>query len=201
MLRHIRVGGLWHAQDMATIGYARVSTSEQDVATQERALRAAGADRLFMDEGVSSRKRNRPQWLACRDYLRAGDVLLVYRLDRLAGTTDYMIQLLNELGNAGIQVRSLTEPEIDTTSPMGRALFGVVAVFAQLRVDTIRQNTVDGLERARAEGRVGGRPSKQTKEKIAAAHALRADGITLRSIADTLGVSEATVRRMLANEA
>lgn len=182
---------------MTTIGYARVSTADQDAATQVDALHAAGADRVYTDVGASSRRRDRPEWLACRDYLRAGDVLLVYRLDRLAGSTDHMIELINELGESGIDVRSLTEPAIDTTSPMGRALFGMVAVFAQLRVDTIRQNTIDGLERARRAGRIGGRPRKQTEEKIAAARALRTEGASLRSIAAALAVSESTVRRML----
>ncbi|SJM61008.1 recombinase family protein [Agrococcus casei] len=182
---------------MALIGYGRTSTPEQDAGVQLDALTAAGAERVFLDAGQSSRKRDRPEWIECRKYLRAGDVLLVYRLDRLAGSTDMMIELIHELGESGIHVRSLTEPEIDTTSPMGRALFGMVAVFVQLRVDTIRQNTRDGLARARSHGRIGGRPSVQTPEMIAAAAALRGGGASFRRIAAQLNVSEATVRRML----
>src|SRR3546814_14584356 len=91
------------------------------------------------------------------DYLRAGDVLLVRRLDRLGGTERILIETLHELEDKGVDIKSLTEPVIDTTTPMGRALFGIVAVFAQLRVVPIRENTRLGLEYARAPGRFSGR--------------------------------------------
>lgn len=132
------------------------------------------------------------------DYLRAGDTLLVYRLDRIAGTTSSVIQVVGDLGERGINLRSLTEPEIDTTSSMGEALFGIVAVFAQLRVDTIRQNTIDGLAHARAQGRVGGRPTVMTPERVDAARRLRAAGTSLDAIARLLGVGRASVTRALA---
>lgn len=80
------------------IGYARTSTTEQDPGVQVDALTTAGAARVFVDAGASSRRRDRPEWIACDDYLRAGDVLLVYRLDRLAGSTDHMIELIHGLG-------------------------------------------------------------------------------------------------------
>ena len=147
------------------VGYARVSTSEQNPAAQEAELRAAGAERVFVDHGESSRAADRPQWLACLDYLREGDTLAVWRLDRLAGTQTLAIETITELHERGVQIKSLTEPDIDTT-PMARALFGIVAVFAQLRVDTIRENTRAGLARARSEGRVGGRPTVMTPAKV-----------------------------------
>jgi DNA invertase Pin-like site-specific DNA recombinase len=84
---------------------------------------------------------DRPQWLACLDYLRPGDILKVRRLDRLAGSERILIETLQELDARQVNIVSLTEPMIDTTTPMGRALYGIVAVFAQLRVDTIRENT------------------------------------------------------------
>lgn len=148
------------------VGYARVSTSDQDAGAQEQALTAAGAVRVFVDRGASSRRADRPQWLACLDYLREGDTLAVWRLDRLAGTQTLAIETITELHERGVQIKSLTEPDIDTTTPMGRALFGIVAVFAQLRVDTIRENTRAGLARARSEGRVGGRPTVMTPAKV-----------------------------------
>ena len=135
------------------VGYARVSTHEQDPGAQVEALRAAGAARVFVDHAQSSRRADRPQWLACLDYLRSGDTLVVWRLDRLAGTTTMAVEVINDLHERGVHIKSVTEPDIDTTTPMGRALFGIVAVFAQLRVDTIRENTRAGLARARAEGR------------------------------------------------
>ena len=180
------------------VGYARVSTREQNATTQEAALRAAGAVRVFVDHGESSRRRDRPQWVACMDYLRSGDTLLVYRLDRIAGTTSSVIQVITDLGERGINLRSLTEPEIDTTSPMGKALFGIVAVFAQLRVDTIRQNTIDGLAHARSQGRVGGRPTVMTPQRTEAAVQLRAAGKTTEQIAVALGVGRASVTRAFA---
>ena len=96
-----------------------------------------------------------------------------------------------------MNIKSLTEPMIDTTTPMGRALFGMVAVFAQLRVDTIRENTMRGLAHAKAQGRVGGRPSKMTPEKIAQAQRMRAENHSLDHIAAVLSVGKSTVARAL----
>ncbi len=183
---------------MTTVGYARVSTRDQDPASQERELTAAGAVRVFVDHGESSRFRDRPQWLACLDYLRPGDTLIVRALDRIAGTTTMAIQTITELHERGVNIKSLTEPDIDTTTPMGRALFGIVAVFAQLRVDTIRDNTRRGLEHARTKGRFGGRPTVMSAERVAAAVQLRATGTSITAIARTLGVGASSVTRALA---
>lgn len=180
------------------VGYARVSTREQNPAAQEAELRAAGATRVFVDRGESSRIKDRPQWRACIDYLREGDTLVVRALDRIAGSEKMAIETINELGERGVLIRSLTEPAIDTTTPMGRALYGVVAVFAQLRVDTIRENTRRGLAHARAQGRVGGRPSVMTPERVAAAVRMRADGQSVAHIAKVLGVGASSVARALA---
>ena len=180
------------------VGYARVSTREQNPGAQEAALRTAGAVKVFVDHGESSRRRDRPQWVACMDYLQPGNTLVVYRLDRIAGSTSSVIQVITDLGERGINLRSLTEPEIDTTTPMGKALFGIVAVFAQLRVDTIRQNTIDGLAHARSQGRVGGRPTVMTPDRVEAAMRLRESGQTLDQIARALGVGRASVARAMA---
>lgn len=182
---------------MSIVGYARVSTREQDAAAQEAELVAAGAVRVFVDRGESSRVRDRPQWLACLDYVRAGDTLVVRRLDRIAGSERMAIETISELHERGVNIKSLTEPDIDTTTPMGRALFGIVAVFAQLRVDTIRENTRRGLEHARAQGRVGGRPTVMTPERTAAAVRMRAQGDSLAAIARVLGVGASSVARAL----
>jgi DNA invertase Pin-like site-specific DNA recombinase len=179
------------------VGYARVSKRDQNPAAQEAELRAAGAIRVFVDHGESSRVTERPQWLACLDFLRAGDTLMVRRLDRVAGSETMAIQTISELHDRGINIKSLTEPDIDTTTPMGRALFGIVAVFAQLRVDTIRDNTKRGLAHARAEGRVGGRPSVMTPERIEQALRMRADGQSIVQIATVLGVGKSSVSRAL----
>src|SRR6218665_2514648 len=102
-----------------------------------------------------------------------------------------------ELHERGVNIKSLTEPDIDTTTPMGRALFGIVAVFAQLRVDTIRDNTRRGLAHARAQGRVGGRPSVMTPERTAAAVRMREQGQSIAPSARVLGGGGSSVSRAL----
>lgn len=152
---------------------------------------------MFVDHGESSRVADRPQWLACLDYLRPGDTLKVRRLDRLAGSERILIETLQDLDTRQVNIVSLTEPMIDTTTPMGRALYGIVAVFAQLRVDTIRDNTRRGLDYARSQGRVGGRPSVMTPERVATAERMRAEHHSWESIARVLGVGASSVRRVL----
>mgnify|MGYP001556150570 CR=1 FL=1 len=179
------------------VGYARVSKREQNPDAQAAELRAAGCERVFIDHGESSRVTDRPQWLACLDYLRPGDTLKVRRLDRLAGSERILIETLQNLDTRQVNIVSLTEPMIDTTTPMGRALYGIVAVFAQLRVDTIRDNTQRGLDYARSQGRVGGRPSVMTTERIATAELMRIERQSWESIGRVLGVGASSVRRAL----
>lgn len=182
---------------MSVIGYARVSTREQNPQAQEAELRDAGATKVFTDHGESSRTAARPQWQACLDYLRPGDVLLVRKLDRLAGTERMVIEVIHSLDERGVDIKSLTEPQIDTTTAMGKALFGVVAVFAQLRVDTIRENTKLGLEHARKQGRVGGRPTVISDDKVELGRRMRAAGASYTTIGQAAGVSKTTAYRML----
>lgn len=139
---------------MSQVGYARVSTRDQNPGSQEAALREAGCERVFIDRGESSRISDRPEWVACLDYLRPGDTLVILALDRIAGTELMAIELIRDLGRRGIRLRSLTEPflDVDTSTPMGEAIVGIMAVLAQLRVSTIRENTRRGLAHARAQG-------------------------------------------------
>lgn len=184
---------------MAMIGYGRVSTKDQRSDPQRAELEAAGCEKIFIDHGVSSRIRDRPEWLALIDYARPGDVLVVRKLDRLAGTGTMMLGIAGQLEDMRVDLRSLMEPQIDTTSAMGRAFFGFAAVLAQLRVDSIRENTMAGLAYARSQGRVGGRPSVMTPERTAQALRMReVEELSLRQIARVLGVGESSVRRALA---
>lgn len=185
---------------MSTIGYARVSTREQNPDAQEAELTEVGAERVFIDHGESSRIADRPQWVACLDYLRPGDTLVIRALDRIAGTELMAIELIRDLGRRGIRLRSLTEPflDVDTSTPMGEAIVGIMAVLAQLRVSTIQENTRRGLAFARAQGRVGGRPSVMTPERVAAALRMRAQGDSIATIARTFGVGASSVSRALA---
>lgn len=187
----------WHHEGMAIIGYARVSTRDQNPDYEEHALRESGAEKVFVEK-ASSRKRDRAQWLACLGYLRPGDELLVHRLDRLSGSW-HLFQLMAELGERGVSVRSLTEPvAIDPSTPMGRAMYGMIAVFAQLRIDTIQENTRAGLAYAKLQGRIGGRPTVMTPERRAAAQAMRATGASFAAIGQALGVSRATATKLAA---
>ncbi|MGB3374168.1 MAG: recombinase family protein [Microbacterium sp.] len=185
---------------MSQVGYARVSTRDQNPGSQEAALREAGCERVFVDRGESSRIADRPEWVACLDYLREGDTLVILALDRIAGTELMAIELIRDLGRRGIRLRSLTEPflDVDTSTPMGDAIVGIMAVLAQLRVSTIRENTRRGLAHARAQGRVGGRPSVMTPERVKAAIKMRDQDMSIAEIARTFGVGASSVSRALA---
>ena len=184
---------------MAIIGYARVSTREQNPEAQEAELQTAGAERLFVDHGESSRTADRPQWIEGLNYLRPGDTLVIRALDRIAGTELLAIELIRDLGRRGVRLKSLTEPflDVDTSTPMGEAIVGIMAVLAQLRVSTIRENTRRGLTHARNQGRIGGRPTVMTPERIETAVRMRAERDSYAKIARTLGVGETSVRRAL----
>ena len=188
---------------MSQVGYARVSTRDQNPGSQEAALREAGCERVFVDRGESSRIADRPEWVACLDYLREGDTLVILALDRIAGTELMAIELIRDLGRRGVRLRSLTEPflDVDTSTPMGEAIVGIMAVLAQLRVSTIRENTRRGLAHARAQGRVGGRPSVMTPERIKAAVKMRDQDMSIAEIARTFGVGASSVSRALAKHA
>jgi len=184
---------------MTLVGYARVSTREQNPASQVAELEAAGCKRVFVDHGESSRIAQRPEWVACLDYLRPGDVLVFRALDRIAGSERMAIDTLMQLRDRGVEVRSLTEAAIDTTTAAGTFVYSIMAALAQLRVDTIRENTMRGLAHARAQGRVGGRPTVMTPEKVAAARRLReaTPPQSYAQIARVLGVGATSVRRAL----
>ena len=179
------------------VGYARVSTSDQDVALQLDALRGAGVERIFKDVGSGSLK-HRPQLDECLDRLRAGDTLVVWKLDRLARSLGNLIELVLKLDRRGVAVRSLTEP-IDTTSAMGRFQLQLLGALAELERGLIQERTRAGLEAARARGRTGGRTPAVTKRTLAAALAMLEQGeLTMSEIAAELGVGRSTLNRHLA---
>jgi len=182
---------------MAVIGYARVSTADQNAQLQLDALKEAGATRIFTDHGVSGSTASRPQLDACLDHLRKGDVLTVWKLDRLGRNTRHVLEVVDEITSRGIGFRSLTEG-LHTEGAMGKAMLTIMAAFAQLERDTMIERTRAGLVAAAANGRKGGRPRKVDDADAAKARSLRDKGITASDIGKMLGVSRATVYRYLA---
>ncbi len=178
------------------IGYARVSTTEQDPALQLDALRAAGCARIFSDH-ASGAVSERPELTRVLDHLRTGDTLVVWKLDRLGRSLRHLIDLVRTLEQRDVAFRCLQE-SIDTTTPGGRLVFHVFAALAEFERDLIRERTYAGLAAARARGRRGGRPAVMTPQKSAVARQMYdAREHTVAAIAATLGVSRATVYRSL----
>jgi len=176
------------------VGYARVSTADQNVDLQSDALAAAGCQRVFMYTASGS-LADRPQLTACLDYVRDGDTLVVWRLDRLGRSLPHLIDTVRALADRGVGFRSVQEA-IDTTTPGGRLVFHVFAALAER--DLIRERTHAGLAAARARGRVGGRKPALTLAKAKAARDLYdAGGTTVADIARVVGCSRATLYRHL----
>lgn len=180
------------------VGYARISTTDQVLDLQLDALRAAGCVRCFSDTASGS-TTDRPDLTRALDYVRPGDTLVVWKLDRLGRSLPHLIETVQALEERGIGFKSLQEA-LDTTTPGGRLIFHVIGAMAQFERDLIRERTHAGLAAARARGRVGGRPRVLTPEKLKAAQQLRAAGeLNVSEIAKTLSVSRASVYRALAD--
>ena len=178
------------------VGYARVSTQEQDLALQLDALKAAGCRKVF-EEKASGAQRERPALKAALDYMRQGDTLVVWKLDRLARSLKQLIETIEDLGTRGIGLRSLTEA-IDTTTAGGKLVFHIFAALAELERGVIRERTLAGLQAARARGRTGGRPPALSPKDVAAAKALLKDPeITVAEVARRLAVAPSTLYRHL----
>lgn len=179
------------------IGYARVSTEEQNLDLQRAALSAAGCERICEDHGVSGGSVRRPGLSEALDALGDGDVLVVWKLDRLGRSLPHLVGLLDELGKRGIGFASITE-SIDTTTAGGRLVFHMMAALAEFERSVIVERTKAGMSAARRRGKRLGRPVKLTPEHLAHARALLATGEhTRRSVAALLGVDESTLRRGL----
>ena len=173
---------------MALIGYARVSTAEQGTALQTDALSKAGCERVFEDT-ASGAKSVRPGLAAALAYLRGGDVLAVWRLDRLGRSMPHLIETIAALETRGVGFRSLTE-NIDTTTPGGRLIFHVFGALGQFERDLIRERTKAGLTAAAARGRKGGRKPVVTADKLQRAREHIGNGLNVREAATRLKVSK-----------
>lgn len=178
------------------VGYARVSTQEQNLALQRDALKSAGCGRVFVEK-ASGAQRDRPELKAAIDYMRDGDTLVVWKLDRLARSLKQLIETVENLGQRGIGLRSITE-SIDTGTSGGKLIFHVFGALAEFERSVIRERTQAGLKAARARGRVGGRPAALTDADLTEARALLSNpDISVAQVAKRLGIAESTLYRHL----
>lgn len=184
---------------MAIVGYARVSTTGQDYETQVEKLRAHGADPIF-SEKKSGLDGKRPKLEECLQYVRKGDVLMVTKLDRLARSTADLYRIVSQLEAKGVAFKVLDDDQVDTSNRTGKLVMGILALIAEFETDIRKERQMEGIAKAKAEGRMGGRPKLITNDMEAEMKALRADGLSIRKIAATVGVSKASVQKLLERE-
>lgn len=177
------------------IGYARVSTQDQNLDGQMDALGEAGCEKIFQDIASGARS-DRPGLSEATEYARPGDVIVCAKLDRVARSLPHLISLMNGLEHRKIGFRSLSE-DLDTTSPGGRLVFHIFGAIAEFERDLIRERTRAGLAAARRRGRIGGRPRAMTDQKLDAAKRLLSSGSSAKEVAETIGVSVPTLYRHL----
>ena len=182
--------------DITLVGYARVSTVDQNPQLQHDALAAGGCSRVFTDK-ASGAASDRPQLAAALDFLRDGDTLVVWRLDRLGRSLKHLLEVVTALDERGVGFKSIHE-SIDTTTSTGRLVFHIFGALAEFERDLIKDRTTAGLAAARARGRVGGRKPVLTGQQIQVARSMYATGdSTVADIAKVLRVSRATIYRHL----
>jgi DNA invertase Pin-like site-specific DNA recombinase len=178
------------------IGYARVSTSDQTLDLQKDALDKAGCSKIFTDT-ASGAKAERIGLDQAVSYVRKGDTLVVWRLDRLGRSLPHLIETITSLNNRGIGFKSITE-SIDTTTSGGKLIFHIFGALAEFERDIIRERTHAGLTAARARGRLGGRPKALNPKKAQQAQTLYNDKKhTIDEICRTLNISRATLYRYI----
>jgi DNA invertase Pin-like site-specific DNA recombinase len=177
-------------------GYARVSTDDQTTALQIEALKKAGCKTIFKDDGISGATTKRPALLRCLKKLEHGDVLIVWKLDRLGRSLRDLITMLDDLKQRGVKFRSLTEA-IDTETPTGRAMWQMIGVLAELERSLISERTRAGVSAAKRRGVKFGRKPKLSPQQIAHARKLIDEGQRRDDVATLLNVDRTTLYRAL----
>lgn len=178
------------------IGYARVSTQDQNPELQVDALKLAGCEEVFQEK-LTGKLRERPELTTCLRTLRKGDTLVVWKLDRLARSLKDLVEIIHDLDARGVGFKSLTE-SIDTTNSGGKLIFHIFGALAEFEHSLIRERTIAGLEAARARGRKGGRKPAMTKSDIQKAKAMLQDPlITKKEVAAHFKVSRVTLNASL----
>lgn len=184
-----------HKDYSMLIGYARVSTQDQNLEPQTEALTKAGCKKIFEDK-ISGSRAEGPGLAKAQEALREGDTLVVWKLDRLGRSVKHLVDLVGELHKQGVQFKSLTDA-IDTGTASGRFFFHVMASLAEMEREFTIERTRAGLEAARQLGRKGGRKRQMTESKIKSAKKLLASGVPPRDVATNLGVSVPTLYRWI----
>jgi DNA invertase Pin-like site-specific DNA recombinase len=185
--------------NLMKIGYARISTRDQNLNLQLDALKKAGCERIYQDI-ASGAKSERPELDKLLAHIRTGDIIVFWKLDRLGRSLRHLVELVGDLAVRGIGLQSLNDP-IDTTSAQGRLVFNLFASLAEFERELIRERTQAGLSAARARGRVGGRPkglSVQAESTAMAVETLYREGrLSIRAIGERLHISKGTLYRYL----
>jgi len=178
------------------IGYASVSTQDQDLSLQVDALKKIGCKRIYKDQ-VSGVQSNRPELKKALNYARNGDIIVVWRLDRLGRSLKDLLEIVHQLNERKVGLKSLTE-SLDTTTPGGRLIFHVFGAIAEFERSLIRERTMAGLRAAKERGRIGGRPRSLSDKDIAVAKTLLSNPeITVSEVCKQLRTSPATLYRHL----
>lgn len=177
------------------IGYARVSTTDQNLELQLAALKEAGCGRIYQEK-ISGAKRDRPELQRLIDQLRPDDIVVVWKLDRLARSTQNLLNLVDQIKNAKASFCSLSEPWADTTSHAGKMIMTVFAGIAEFERDLIRERTSTGRIAARKRGVRFGRPEKMNEEQKSLARRLLQEEKSVSDIAKTFNVHKATIYRL-----
>ncbi|MEE6209000.1 recombinase family protein [Salarchaeum sp. III] len=180
---------------MAKIGYARVSTQDQNLDTQVEMLKKEGCEKVFQEKASGS-KGDREEFQKCLDYLRPGDTLVVYKLDRLGRTTKQLVDLATHLKEHDIDLHSIKD-NLNTETAQGRFFFYIMSAFAEMEGELIRERTRAGLESARARGRKGGRPPTDPKQIEKALKLYDAKSHKIDEINEITGVSKSKLYEAL----
>jgi DNA invertase Pin-like site-specific DNA recombinase len=178
------------------IGYARVSTKEQNLEAQIEALKAAGCTKVF-SEKASGKTKNRPEFKRLQAQLRPKDIVIVTKLDRLARSLSDLVTIMAALKEMGVGFKSLGE-SIDLTTPAGRMQMGMFAIVAEFERELIVQRTMDGLAHARSRGRIGGRrPALNDLQRVELIERVERGDLSIPKVGEIYGVSRATVNRIM----
>ena len=180
------------------IGYARVSTQEQNLDRQLDQLRQSGCERIY-EEKVSGAKSDRPELARMLDALRKGDVVVIAELSRLSRSVRDLFNIVERIQGSGAEIKSLKEPWLDTTTPHGRLLFTFFSGISEFERDLIRQRTREGLKAARARGRKGGHPTLDPKKVELALKMYDSNACSIADITKATGVSKSSLYSYIKN--